>query len=83
MTSKSTMVMFGDRIALPVKCEPITLVNDPDFSLPELQCYPGDLNQVLTNIIDNTLRVAAPARSRGIQIYPMDGRFRRPRRPLI
>ncbi len=27
-----------------------------DKALPELQCYPGDLNQVWTNIIDNALQ---------------------------
>ena len=28
----------------------------PDKSLPELLCYPGDLNQVWTNIIDNAIQ---------------------------
>ena len=27
-----------------------------DKTLPELQCYPGDLNQVWTNLIDNAIQ---------------------------
>jgi signal transduction histidine kinase len=26
------------------------------MSLPEIQCYPGDLNQVWTNVIDNAIQ---------------------------
>jgi signal transduction histidine kinase len=56
----STLVMFADRLTKdgtkdaggdPV----ITLVKDFDKSLPEIPCYPGDLNQVWTNIIDNAI----------------------------
>lgn len=50
---RSTLMMFGGKIG---KDQPITLVKDMDKSLPELQCYPGDLNQVWTNIIDNAIQ---------------------------
>ena len=50
---KSTLMMFGEKIG---KDSPIKVVKDFDKSLPELLCYPGDLNQVWTNIIDNALQ---------------------------
>jgi signal transduction histidine kinase len=50
----STLMMFGDRISKDGKA--IRLVKEYDKSLPELQCYPGDLNQVWTNIIDNAIQ---------------------------
>jgi signal transduction histidine kinase len=50
----STLMMFGDRIGKDGKG--IKLVKEYDKSLPELLCYPGDLNQVWTNIIDNALQ---------------------------
>jgi len=46
-------MMFGDKIG---KDGPIKVVKDLDMSLPELLCYPGDLNQVWTNIIDNAIQ---------------------------
>jgi signal transduction histidine kinase len=49
----STLMMFGDKIG---KDNPVKLVKDCDKSLPELLCYPGDLNQVWTNIIDNAIQ---------------------------
>ena len=49
----STLMMFGDKFG---KDGPITLVKEYDKSLPELLCYPGDLNQVWTNIIDNAIQ---------------------------
>lgn len=52
---RSTVLMFGDRIAMAGKGKPVTLVKDLDQSLPELHCYPADLNQVWTNLIDNAL----------------------------
>jgi signal transduction histidine kinase len=33
----------------------ITVAKELDRSLPEIPCYPGDLNQVWTNIIDNAI----------------------------
>jgi signal transduction histidine kinase len=50
----STLMMFGDRIGKDGKG--VKLVKEYDKSLPELLCYPGDLNQVWTNIIDNALQ---------------------------
>ena len=53
---RSTVMMFGDKIGGPGKDRPVTIVKDLDKTLPELQCYPGDLNQVWTNIIDNAIQ---------------------------
>lgn len=50
----STLMMFGDRIGKEGKG--IRLVKDCDKTLPELQCYPGDLNQVWTNLIENAVQ---------------------------
>jgi len=57
---RSTLVMFSDRLSRDgckdgSKTPAITVVKDFDPSLPEIHCYPGDLNQVWTNIIDNAL----------------------------
>lgn len=49
----STLMMFGDRVG---KDSRVKLVKEYDKSLPELLCYPGDLNQVWTNIIDNAIQ---------------------------
>jgi signal transduction histidine kinase len=53
---RSTIMMFGDKVGWPGKDRPVTIIKDMDKSLPELQCYPGDLNQVWTNIIDNAIQ---------------------------
>ena len=53
---RSTMMMFGDKVAMAGKGKPITLVKEMDPSLPDILCYPGDLNQVWTNIIDNAIQ---------------------------
>jgi signal transduction histidine kinase len=45
--------IFGDKVG---NDKPVTLVKEFDKSLPELHCYPGDLNQVWTNIIDNAIQ---------------------------
>lgn len=50
----STVLMFGDRIG-PSGQHPVTLVTEMDHGLPEILCYPGDLNQVWTQLIDNAL----------------------------
>jgi len=50
---RSTVMMFGDKIG---QGKAVTLCKELDHSLPELLCYPGDLNQVFTNIIDNALQ---------------------------
>ncbi|AQA01698.1 histidine kinase [Mycobacterium sp. MS1601] len=53
---RSTMMMFGDKIGMAGKDKPVTIVKEWDSSLPEILCYPGDLNQVWTNIIDNAIQ---------------------------
>lgn len=50
---RSTLMMFGDKIG---KDKPVSLCKGLDKSLPQLHCYPGDLNQVWTNIIDNAIQ---------------------------
>jgi signal transduction histidine kinase len=50
---RSTLMMFGDKVG---KDKPVTLSKELDKSLPELHCYPADLNQVWTNIIDNAIQ---------------------------
>jgi signal transduction histidine kinase len=53
---RSTLVMFADRLTKDGKHPgAITVVKEFDQSLPEIPCFPGDLNQVWTNIIDNAL----------------------------
>jgi len=49
----STVMMFGGKVG---KDGTVKLVKDFDKSLPQLLCYPGDLNQVWTNIIDNAVQ---------------------------
>ncbi|MBU8809420.1 cyclic nucleotide-binding domain-containing protein [Mycolicibacterium goodii] len=49
---RSTLMVFGDRIG---DGKPIRLTCDWDDPLPEILCYPGDLNQVWTNLIDNAV----------------------------
>ncbi|MEE6135166.1 ATP-binding protein [Mycobacterium sp. 050128] len=57
----STLVMFADRLTKDggkdagKDAKTINLVKEWDRSLPEIPCYPGDLNQVWTNIIDNAI----------------------------
>jgi signal transduction histidine kinase len=45
--------IFGNKVG---KDKPVHLVWEKDRTLPELSCYPGDLNQVWTNIIDNAVQ---------------------------
>ena len=52
--------MFADRFTKDGSKEAgknpaISLVKDFDKSIPEIPCYPADLNQVWTNIIDNAI----------------------------
>ncbi|BBX48255.1 ATP-binding protein [Mycobacterium cookii] len=51
---KSTLTMFADRLGKDSSCH-IRVVKETDHSLPQIPCYPGDLNQVWTNIIDNAI----------------------------
>ncbi|KUI16813.1 histidine kinase [Mycobacterium sp. GA-1285] len=45
--------IFGDKVG---KDKPVRLVWEKDTTLPQLLCYPGDLNEVWTNIIDNAIQ---------------------------
>ncbi|MBO0678877.1 cyclic nucleotide-binding domain-containing protein [Mycolicibacterium sp. S2-37] len=49
----STLMMFGGKVG---KDTPVKLIWEKDKTLPDLLCYPGDLNQVWTNIIDNAIQ---------------------------
>lgn len=49
----STLMMFGGKVG---KDGPVRVVKELDKTLPELLCYPGDLNQVLTNLIENAIQ---------------------------
>lgn len=53
---RSTILMFGGKIGHRGKDSPVTIVKEIDKTLPQLQCYPADLNQVWTNIIDNAIQ---------------------------
>jgi signal transduction histidine kinase len=46
----STLMMLGAKIG-----PDITVVRNYDRGLPEIPCYPGELNQVWTNLIDNAV----------------------------
>jgi signal transduction histidine kinase len=52
---KSTLTMFADRLGKDSTCH-IKVTKEFDHSLPQIPCFPGDLNQVWTNIIDNALQ---------------------------
>jgi signal transduction histidine kinase len=54
---RSTLTMFADRLSKDngKGAKTIKVVKELDRSLPQIPCYPGDLNQVWTNIIDNAL----------------------------
>src|SRR3984885_2463825 len=54
---RSTLAIFADRLTKDAgkNSTAITVVKEFDQSLPEIPCYPGDLNQVWTNIIDNAI----------------------------
>jgi signal transduction histidine kinase len=45
--------IFGHKVG---KDKPIQLVWEKDTSLPELLCYPGDLNEVWSNLIQNAIQ---------------------------
>jgi signal transduction histidine kinase len=54
---RSTLVMFAGRLSKDgaKDAKAITMAKELDHSLPQIPCYPGDLNQVWTNIIDNAI----------------------------
>ena len=50
----STMkTIFGDKVG---NDKPVKLVKEVDKSLPQIACYPGDLNEVWSNIIHNAIQ---------------------------
>ncbi|ORV81702.1 histidine kinase [Mycobacterium interjectum] len=55
---RSTLVMFADRLGRDAA---VQVSKDFDRSIPEIPCYPGDLNQVWTNIIDNAIAAMGEA----------------------
>jgi signal transduction histidine kinase len=52
----STLVMLGGKIG-----PDITVAKDYDRALPPIACYPAELNQVWTNLIDNAVQAMAGA----------------------
>jgi len=54
----STLMMFGEKVG---KDGRVRVVKELDKSLPELLCYPGDLNQVWTNLIENAIQAMGGA----------------------
>jgi signal transduction histidine kinase len=57
---KSTLTMFADRLGKD-STRHIAVAKEFDRSLPQIPCYPGDLNQVWTNIIDNAIAAMGSA----------------------
>ena len=57
---KSTLTMFADRLGKDSTCH-VKVVKEFDHSLPQIPCFPGDLNQVWTNIIDNAIAAMGSA----------------------
>jgi signal transduction histidine kinase len=47
---ESTLVILGPKLP-----EDVTVVREYDADLPRIEAYPGELNQVWTNLIDNAL----------------------------
>jgi signal transduction histidine kinase len=45
--------LFGDKVG---NDKPIKLVKEWDKSIPEIACYPGDLNEVWSNLIHNAIQ---------------------------
>ncbi|MGX9790035.1 ATP-binding protein [Mycobacterium sp. MMS18-G62] len=45
--------LFGDQVG---NDKPIKLVKEMDKSIPQIACYPGDLNEVWSNIIHNAIQ---------------------------
>jgi signal transduction histidine kinase len=45
--------LFGDKVG---NDKPIKVVKELDKSLPQIACYPGDLNEVWSNIIHNAIQ---------------------------
>lgn len=48
----STLIMLGAKLSAPA----LQVIKDYDRSLPDIPAYPGELNQVWTNLIDNAVQ---------------------------
>ncbi len=64
----STLVMLGGKIG-----DGITVVRNYDRSLPRVPCYPAELNQVWTNLIDNAVAAMAGSGTLTITTATDDG----------
>jgi signal transduction histidine kinase len=65
---ESTLVMLGGAIGAG-----ITVVRNYDGSLPRVPCYPAELNQVWTNLIDNAVAAMAGSGTLTITTAADDG----------
>lgn len=54
-------------LAHKIKAKGVTLWRDYDPELPRVQAFPGELNQVWTNLLDNALDAVAPGGRVGIR----------------
>jgi signal transduction histidine kinase len=66
---ESTLTILGHK----VKAKGVTLWRDYDPDLPHIQAFPGELNQVWTNLLDNALDAVAPGGRVGVRTC-RDGR---------
>jgi signal transduction histidine kinase len=66
---KSTLVMLSHKI----KERGINVVKDFDHSLPTVPAHPAELNQVLTNLIDNAIYAMAEGGTLTVRTVPEDG----------
>ena len=66
---ESTLTILGHKI----KAKGVTLWRDYDPGLPRIQAFPGELNQVWTNLLDNALDAVAPGGRVGVRTR-RDGR---------
>jgi signal transduction histidine kinase len=64
----STLLMLGGKIG-----DGITVLRNYDRSLPRVPCYPAELNQVWTNLIDNALAAMAGSGTLTITTSAGDG----------
>jgi signal transduction histidine kinase len=65
---KATLVMMQAKIAPGV-----SVVKEFDLTLPPVPCYPAELNQVWTNLIDNALGAMAGSGTLTLRTYREDG----------
>jgi len=66
----STLVMLAPKIG-----SGITVVKEYDRSLPQIPCYPAELNQVWTNLIDNAVYAMSDAGTLTIRTAADDGKL--------